>query len=538
MTITHARIEGSERVPLPGAHALGRTNPNAVVEVVLKLRRQKELPALIDKPDAPMSREELAKTYGASQADMDAVRNAFSAFGLNVVSTDLGTRSVTLSGSVAALEAAFEVKLFNYAHESGDYRGRVGYVHVPVAVDGIVQGVFGLDDRRAVRRRRQPVRDRVAPHAATSEAIPASWYKPAELAAHYQFPPGDGAGQCVAILEFGGGYFPSDLQQFCALAGIAQVPAVQALSTDGISTSAHDGAEGEVMLDIEVVAGVCPKASIVAYFAHFTTKGWIKALDAAIHDQQNNPGVVSVSWGYAEKQYVWTRTAMKQVDEALLEAAHLGITVCVAAGDDGSSDAIQDGHAYVDYPSSSVYALAVGGTTIPAKGVQQPDIVWMEGDGLRNDNGGSTGGGESAVFKRPPWQETINIPSVNPHAITGRIVPDLSANADWDASPYLLVVDGGAEPNGGTSAATPLIASLLCLINQQRAQAGKGRLGFVTPQLYDASGGAPIGQQGCTDVTSGANTTALVGGYAATAGYDAASGWGTPIGTQLANLLR
>src|SRR5207244_29952 len=110
------------------------------------------------------------------------------------------------------------------------------------------------------------------------------------------------------------GYFPSDLEMFCKVAGIDAAVQVAAVSTDGISTSAHDGDEGEVMLDIEVVAGVCPKASIVAYFAHFTEKGWITALDAAIHDQQNDPGVVSVSWGYAEMNYVWTKQAMKQVN--------------------------------------------------------------------------------------------------------------------------------------------------------------------------------------------------------------------------------
>jgi kumamolisin len=180
---------------------------------------------------------------------------------------------------------------------------------------------------------------------------------------------------------------------------------------------------------------------------------------------------------------------MAQMNESFKEAAFLGITICIAAGDDGSSDADMDGHAHVDFPASSPYVLAVGGTTIPSKGGSQPDIVWKEGDGLRSDNGGSTGGGVSAVFDRPPWQEAITVPSVNPGGMVGRCVPVVAANADWNASPYLLVVDGKAQGNGGTSAASPLLAALVTLINQARG-AGK-RIGYLTPLLYQGRSAPP-----------------------------------------------
>lgn len=532
---THAPVEGSARQPVPGAKAIGAANPNATIEVSLKLRRKRALPELSERPAEPMTREELASTYGASQGDMDKVVQTFAKFGLNVVEANPGTRTVRLSGSVAAMEAAFQVKLMNYAHESGNYRGRVGSVHVPLEVKDIVEGVFGLDNRRVARRRRQPVRDNV--HAQLA-SLPAAWYIPSELASHYNFPKGDGGGQTIGLLEFGGGYFPKDLQQFCTLANIQTPPDVTAVSTDGTPTDKADGAEGEVMLDIEVVAGICPKAHIVVYFAQFTEKGWVTILDAAVHDKQRDPGVLSVSWGYAEDAFIWTRQAMDQVNESLKEAAMVGMTICVAAGDDGSSDAISDGHAHVDFPASSPYVVAVGGTTIPKKGDKQPDIVWKEGDGLRSDGGGSTGGGVSAVFGRPKWQQDIKSKSVNPGAIVGRCIPDLAANADWIASPYLLVVDGGSQPNGGTSAATPLVASLLTLINAQHAQQKK-RVGYVTPVLYQTSGsgGKTVGAVGCTDVVSGNNTTDKIGGYKAGPGYDAVSGWGTPDGVKLADAL-
>jgi kumamolisin len=500
--------------------------------VLLKLRRKKELPDLAGRPSTIMTREELAATYGASDNDVDAVVRTFEKLGLTKVDANAATRSVRLSGTVQQMEKAFQIKLFDYEHSSGNYRGRVGRVQVPNEVQAIVQGVFGLDNRRVTRRRRQPI-DAMGQAKALS-SVPASWYTPAQLATHYNFPSGDGTGQTIGLLEFGGGYFQSDLQQFCQLANVA-MPKVVAVSTDRISTSKRDGAEGEVMLDVEVVAGVCPKATIVVYFAHFTEHGWITILDAAMQDKTHNPGVLSVSWGFAEDALIWTQQAMTQVNEALKEAALLGITICVAAGDDGSSDAITDGHAHADFPASSPYVLAVGGTTIANNGVNQPDICWKEGDGLRADNGGSTGGGVSAVFPRPNWQEGITIQSVNPGAIAGRCIPDIAANADWNASPYLLVVDGSAQPNGGTSAATPLWASLITLINQKRG-AGK-RIGYLTPLLYQTAsggvGGQTIGKAGCTDVTSGDNNTASVGGYQAGNGYDAVSGWGTPNGQAL-----
>lgn len=534
MTESHTPIEGSERVPLPGARALGLTNPHATIEVTLKLRRMRALPDVDS--GARMTRDELAAAHGASQADIKTVTDAFTKFGLSVVSTNAATRSVVLSGTVDAMQSAFQVKLMNYSHQSGDYRGRVGAIQVPSEVSQIVEGVFGLDDRRVARRRRNPARTNS--HVRDTVSIPASWYTPPQLAKHYNFPAGDGSGEVIGILEFGGGFFHADLNNFCRLAG-TPVPVVKTVSVDGISTTARDGAEGEVMLDVEIVAGSCPKSTIVVYFAHWSERGWVSILDAVIQDKANDPGVISVSWGAPEDTNVWSKSGIQQINEALHEAALLGITVCVASGDDGSSDADLDGHAHVDFPTASQYVLSVGGTTIPHKGGSSPDVVWFEGTGLRETNGGSTGGGISTVIHRPTFQSAIHMTSVNPGAIKGRIVPDLSANADWNASPYLLVVDNGAEGNGGTSAATPLVASLIARINEQRGP-GK-RVGYLTPQLYrtpaGTTSGPTVGALGCTDVTSGNNNTAHVGGYSAAAGYDAVSGWGTPDGIKLMSAL-
>jgi kumamolisin len=301
--------------------ATGRANPHTTIEVTLKLRRKKALPAMTGRPAAVMTRQQLAETYGASQEDIDQVVQTFSAMGLKAVATNAATRTVRLSGPISAMEQAFQTRLFNYAHSGGNYRGRVGAVHVPAAVTDIVEGVFGLDNRQVARRRRQPVRN--SGHARLA-SVPSAWYLPSDLAAHYNFPPGDGSGQAVGLLEFGGGYFADDLAQYCTMAKIPTPPNVTAISTDGTPTDSTDGAEGEVMLDVEVVAGLCPKAHIVVYFAQFTEQGWITAIDAAVHDQNNDPGVVSVSWGEAEDTDIWTDQAMAQVNESFKDAAAVG----------------------------------------------------------------------------------------------------------------------------------------------------------------------------------------------------------------------
>jgi len=524
MPQSHVILEGSERVPMPGARAVGAAHSNEWLEVTIKVRRKAELPAL-DRRPTPMSSADLGDKYGASQTDLDKVCQAFDQYGLKVIETNPGTRSVKLGGTAAAMEAAFQVKLINYTHERGDYRGRQGPLQVPKELEGIVEGVFGLDNRRVVKERRGFGR---MASLATAKAKHRSWFFPAELAQIYNFPAGDGSGQAIGLLEFGGGYFPADLAAFCQLAKVP-VPKVVPISVDGTPTDQKDGAEGEVMLDIEVVAGACPKATIAVYFSQFTEQGWVDILDRAIHDTVNQPSVLSISWGDAEDHASWTSQAITQVNQALQEAALAGITVCVASGDDGSDDQVGDGHAHVDFPASSPYVLGVGGTILHKRKNEMVETGWKDGDGLRKDGGGSSGGGVSVLFDPPSWQQSVAVQSVNPGAKPGRCVPDVAADASVHSG-YFMVVDGQGGPNGGTSASAPLWASLIARIN---AALGK-RVGYLTPILYNTNAGST----GCKDIVSGDNATAAVGGYSAGKLYDAVTGWGSPAGDKLLQALK
>ena len=525
-------VPGSERTPAFGATATRAADAEAWVEVTLKLARKAPLPSLDQRPARPLTAAEIGTQYGASDDAIKRVSDTFAGLGLTVLASDAATRSVQLGGPVNAMEQAFQVKLMQFDGVRGAYRGRVGALHIPAALEKDIAGVFGLDNRRVVKRRPDAGKKRhVVDHtAATTKKRP--WFFPAELAAAYDFPDGDGSGQTIGLLEFGGGYFPDDLAAFGKAAGLASLPTVVPISVDKMPTNTNDEATGEVMLDVEVLAGVCPKATIPVWFSQFTEKGWVDALDAATHDAKYKPQVLSISWGYAEDVSAWTAAAVTQVNESLQEAALMGITICVAAGDDGSSDGITDGHAHVDFPCASPFVLAVGGTLLRT-GAKGSERAWKDGDGLRADNGGSTGGGVSARLARPAWQSGLDIAPVNPGQMAGRIVPDVAANASANTG-YFVVAGGQQEISGGTSAATPLWAALVARMNQQLAASGK-RVGYLTPLLYGAAGAGagPLGKAGCNDIHTGDNITAHVGGFKSTAGFDAVTGWGSPKGKDL-----
>ena len=255
MTGSHVELPGSRRRLLSGSRLLGHSNPNELVKLTLKLRRKEELPPLKGRPKVPMSRQECAAKYGAAADEITKVKTVMAQKGLEVLGEDRATRSVEVQGPVKTLEDVFQVKLFQYAHASNDYRGRTGVIHIPSELDGILVGVYGLDNRRVVHRHR-----RMRPTA--NVALPMSTaaargFFPAQLAEIYDFPPGDGTGQTIGILEFGGGFLPDDLDLFCKTVGV-KVPNVIPVSVDDSPTNTDDDAAGEVMLDIEVIAGAAP----------------------------------------------------------------------------------------------------------------------------------------------------------------------------------------------------------------------------------------------------------------------------------------
>jgi kumamolisin len=511
-------LPGSERGPLPGAERIGDVDGSERIEVTLVTRRRAEIPR--DALGVPVRRtkEQLEQRHGADPADLALVTSTLSRLGLEVTSQDPGTRRLAVAGPASAMATAFGAELSLVASPDPVGPGRVthryreGTLRIPAELDGIVLAVLGLDTRPQARSQAR-VSDQATDGAGVS-------YTPPQVAEIYQFPAGtDGTGQTIGIIELGGGYSATDLDSYFSGLGLA-VPSVTAQGVDGASNvpdQAPNGADGEVLLDIEVAGSVAPGAALVVYFAPNTDQGFLDAVTNAVHATPT-PVAVSISWGQSEDS--WTAQARTALDAAMADGVALGVTVCVAAGDNGSSDGVSGSQPHVDFPASSPHGLACGGTSLqadPGSGVISSETVWNDGS-----SGGAGGGGVSDVFALPAWQTSAGVPGNAASGSPGRGVPDVAGDADPDTG-YQVLVDGQSTVIGGTSAVAPLWAALVSRL----AQATDGPFGLIQEVLYAgvASGQAAPGFQ---DIISGSN-----GAYSAGPGWDACTGLGSPNGSAL-----
>ena len=508
---------GSERPAPEGAQLIGTAPDTDTLELTIVVRRRAPAPASTGSR-ARMSREDFAAQFGADPAAISAVTQYAAAQGLTVESTDEARRVAVLSGTMGQMRAAFGAVVDVYLKDGQTFRARTGTLTIPADLEGVIEGIFGLDERPQARSRlrRLPVEmdGSIAPRAAQNVS-----YSPLDVAALYQFPQATGAGQTIGIIELGGGYSQTDLSNYFSGLGISPGPAVVAVPVDGGSNAPAgdpNSADGEVLLDIEVAGAIASGANFAVYFAPNTTRGFLDAITTAVHDTTNKPNVISISWGGAENTY--TGQALQQYDQAFQDAKTLGVTICVASGDDGSNDNQTDGQAHVDFPASSPNVLACGGTNLQgSNGTINAETVWNEGAG-----NGASGGGVSETFPLPAYQANAGVPtSVNASGFVGRGVPDVAGDAD-PATGYNVLVDGSAIVVGGTSAVAPLWAALIALINQQIGTP----VGFINPAIYQSSGSF-------NDITQGNN-----GAYSAGPGWDACTGLGSPIGTAVLQALQ
>ncbi len=564
------QLPGSERASLPGATAAGPLDTSARAEVTLVLRRRAELPEGVITGPGVLTSDELAERYGADPADVALVTQVMQSRGLEVTEVHPTTRRIKVTGTLAALSSAFgttlsQVRSTDATGREVTHRYRQGPLYVPTELDGVVTAVLGLDTRPAMRPHFRP---RAAAASGTS-------YPPNQVADIYQFPPGTtGAGQTIAVIELGGGFSTSDLTSYFGGLGIA-VPSVTAVSVDGAANapgSDPNGADVEVALDIQVIGAAAPGAAQVVYFApNNGDQGFVDAISAA-SSATPTPIAISISWG--ESEDAWTAQGRQAMDSAIADAAALGITVCVAAGDNGSGDAVNDGQSHCDFPASSPHALGCGGTRLladPTTGAVNSEVVWNE----TASNEGAGGGGVSDQFPVPTWQANAGVPARasgssagaggaaaaasehEEHAVGeeashrrhpgsggtgsgsgsggaggsaagggGRGVPDVAGNAD-PTTGYQIMSDGKSQVVGGTSAVAPLWSALIARLAQATGQ----RFGLIQTALYAGiSPGSDV--PGFRDITSGNN-----GAYPAGPGWDACSGLGVPIGTDLLTRL-
>ena len=523
----YVAVPGSEREPMRGATRTGACDAREQVDLTVVVRprplgkKVKPLDEVVASGER-LTRTEYARRYGADPKDLKAVEEFARSHGLKVTAADAASRSVKLTGTAAACAKAFQVDLGRYEGPAASYRGRVGVVYIPATLKNIIVSVHGLDNRPQAQAHFRILSQGSSGQIRAGSSSSAS-YTPPQVSELYDFPSNlNGQGQTIGIIELGGGYTQSDLDTYFSGLGISPAPTVSAVSVDSATNSPTgdpDSSDAEVMLDIEVAGSVAPGANIVVYFAPNTDAGFLDGINQAVNDEQNKPSVVSISWGGAES--TWTSQSLQSYNSALEAASAVGVTVCIAAGDDGATDGVDDGLDHVDFPASSPYALACGGTHLVGSGTTiTEEVVWND---LPDD--GATGGGVSATFPLPSYQANANVPpSVNPGNFVGRGVPDVAGDADPNTG-YQIDVDSEDIVVGGTSAVAPLWAGLIACFNSTLTTP----VGYLNPTLYQTVA-AVSGTFHA--ITSGNN-----GGYSAGPGWNACTGWGSPNGAAILQAL-
>lgn len=482
--------------------------------VSVQLARQQAKPVQLRRY---IGASQLAGAHGSHADDIASVSRWATAAGLRVRRLHGATSTLDVSGSVGALARAFAVTIERRVEReprSGAvrvYRDHSEELSVPQSLDGIVTAAFGLSNRPVATPRL----------ARLPRGVMASYsYTADQVAEVYDFPtlPDGGANTriTVGIAELGGALQRADVAAFTAVHPRLRVveEAVQGWGP----LSDPFGPDTEVALDWQVIAGVlarcAPQADvlIVIKYAPNTDRGFTN-LEAAFASDGRDYSAVSTSWGAPEDQ--WSPAAMDAMDRAFQLGAVRGIVHSVAAGDNGSTDARNDGLQHADHPASAPNAVGCGGTSLIADGGRRiREEAWNE---LRIGQG-ATGGGVSTHFSIPRYQAAAGIRPVCADSGTpGRGVPDVAGNAD-PLTGYVIHHRGVDTVVGGTSAVAPLWAALFALISASTDH----RLGNVLPLLYASR------DRAFTDIDRGDN-----GAYQAHAGWDAATGLGAPVGRAL-----
>ena len=506
----HVTLAGSKRIPWPGAKPAGTPRLDEEVELTVWLRPRsggeidasaaRDLSALLPGARSYVSRKTLRETTAADPADVERLRAYLARHKVRVTASEW--RCVTIAGTLSALASAFGATLELHVDSEGrPFRQRSGSLSLPSNVAHAVRGVFGFNE--------WPRAHALQPSAATKEAPPMTSGLAADAVARdYAFPAGrDGAGQTIAILQFGGTFARTDFDACMKLNGIAP-PVVVQKRVDG----ARDARRGETEFDLElaldtqIAGGLAPGARLVLYAAPHSERGFLDAVRSVLFDDELQPAILSISYGWPEG--FWTSAALEIFDELFAAAALLGVSVFCSSGDSGADDF--DGKPHVRSPASSRFVHACGGTHAElADGAIVEENAWHR-----------TGGGFS-TRAAPPWQTGIHEQAGAASGMPGRGVPDVAAQV---VPGYRIVHDGVETAAGGTSTVAPLWAALTARLNQALGKPA----GFFAPLLYAKAAQGALFRK----VERGTN-----GVYNVRKGWNPCTGLGSPVGSAILTAL-
>jgi subtilase family serine protease len=503
------------------------------LSIALRARNQPAMDQLLQNlynPGSPqyhhfLTPQQFAARFGPTSAQLNQVMAYLSSQGMTITQVSPSGLLIDARANVSTAETAFEVQINNYQYGQRQFFANAGAPTVPSNIAPLILSIGGMDNSvqpRALAHRvaEQPVQ------AKPSRAAPRISYGPTDLNGAYDANPLKQAGiagnnQTIAVFELDG-FKQSDITHYLNSNNLG-IPNISTTLVDGFNGSAGAGAI-EVELDIEVVAAMAPKASQIVYEGPNTTQGVNDTYTRIVDD--NKAQIATISWGECEAQS--GSAELQTLDAIFKRGAVQGISMFAASGDSGAYDC-NDNNLAVDSPAGDPNITGVGGTNLQTSGgTYGNESVWSSPtDTQRSPRGAGGGGGISNTFTQPSWQVGPGVQ--NQYSNGNREVPDVSADADPQTgyAVYCTVLAAGCPFTGnitvgGTSAAAPLWAGSMALINQYLQQQNRARVGFANPALY-ALANAQQQFPPFHDVTSGNNLF-----YPATANYDEASGLGSP----------
>jgi subtilase family serine protease len=411
-----------------------------------------------------------------------------------------GSTLIAADGPAPAAASLLGVEIENYRLANGTtFYASLNTPRIPPPLASIVSSVAGLDSYRQTR----------------SFAVRPGGLTPTDVLLFYNLKPLrdrglDGSGQTIVLPEIDNLPNLNDLNQFAVKYGLPRFDQLLTVKRD-TSWGTPQKPQGETVLDLEIIHEVAPGAKLVVYLSAADFSHADRAFDRMVND--NLGSIISESLGACEAD---APGGHRDIYAGIQDrAVAQGMSHFVATGDSGAYTCGKDEPPVGSFPSTLPTVTAVGGTTVfeSVEGNYFKEAAW----GSPIDEAG-TGGGPSQFYPIPAYQQAVA-------QATGRgmrQVPDVSANAD-PSSGFHIIFGGQAAQAGGTSAATPLWAAAVALINQDLKKQGLRVAGFANPALYwmgQHSSGLPAPP--FHDVTAGNNLA-----YAAGPGWDFATGWGS-----------
>lgn len=494
--------------------------------IVLPLRNQDQLKTLLGQlydPSSPNYRhfltvEQFTDQFGPTAEDYQAVVAFAQANGFTVNDTAANRRVVSISGTVAQINQAFNVTMGIYRHPTED-RTFYSPDHEPsVSLNVAISHISGMNNfsipHPMVAKSQAGVLS-----ATVSGSGPGGSYLGSDMrAAYYGGTTLTGTGQAVGLLEYGG-YNKSDVDLTFSNAGQTYSVPINNVLLDGL-TGSSTGDDGEQVLDIVQAIGMAPGLSQVRVYIGNNDAHMLNSMAT-----ENICKQLSISWG-------WLPEDPQTVDTFFQEFAAQGQSAFVASGDYGAFDSAISPFFY---PAEDAYVTTVGGTHLTTNG---PGGAWSAETVWNSGAYGSGGGISPDSIPIPSWQSGVST-TANGGSTTLRNVPDVAMEGDFDNYSCAQGLCSGGW--AGTSFAAPRWAGFMSLVNQQAVEKGNaplGGVGFINQAIYNLGAGSNYTTD-FHDVTSGNNKTTgnQPTWYSATTGYDLTTGWGSPTGQSLIDAL-